>query len=220
MTVSEVNSPQEYDCIVFDTAPTGHTLRLLSFPTLMENALAKLVTMKAQFGGLFAAMQGMMGASGSSMGSDEDMFSRLESMKQLIEEVNVQFKDPEKTTFVCVCIAEFLSLYETERLVQELAKQGMDTRVIIVNQLVQLLSPARRKELAEKHGISEEAVKSVCLAQIDSRMQMQKKYLDQIAELYEDFHVVRMPLLEHEVRGVDALGEYAKRLLDPHQFEV
>eukprot|EP00960_Hanusia_phi_P061979 765007-Hanusia_phi.AAC.1 len=51
----------------------------------MENALAKLVTMKAQFGGLFAAMQGMMGASGSSMGSDEDMFSRLESMKQLIE---------------------------------------------------------------------------------------------------------------------------------------
>eukprot|EP00960_Hanusia_phi_P061980 765007-Hanusia_phi.AAC.2 len=56
----------------------------------------------------------------------------------------------------------------------------MDTRVIIVNQLVQLLSPARRKELAEKHGISEEAVKSVCLAQIDSRMQMQKKYLDQV----------------------------------------
>ena len=49
---------------------------------LMEKALAKLVTMKAQFGGMFAAMQGMMGAS---MGSDEDMFSRLESMKQLIE---------------------------------------------------------------------------------------------------------------------------------------
>jgi len=51
----------KFDIIIFDTAPTGHTLRLLNFPTILEKGLLKLMELKDKFGGMMGNMSSMMG---------------------------------------------------------------------------------------------------------------------------------------------------------------
>ncbi len=72
------------------------------------------------------------------------------------------------TTFVCVCIPEFLSLYEAERLVQELAKCHIDIHSIIVNQV--LFSTPRE-------------IPNSC-RRCASRMRLQQKYIEQVRLLF------------------------------------
>lgn len=184
-----------YETIIFDTAPTGHTLRFLQFPSVLEKALKKISQLSSQFGGVLNGLLGANGAlpNGQNLG---EMMEKLEALRATISEVNQQFKDERLTTFVCVCIPEFLSLYETERMIQELASYQIDTHCIVVNQL-----------LFPKSG-------SDC-EQCTARRRMQKKYLDQIEELYDEFNVVKMPLLVEEVRGKEKLEKFSEMLVKP-----
>jgi len=51
-----------YDTVIFDTAPTGHTLRLLNFPDLLDRGLDKVLNLKEKFGGLIGSFEGMLGS--------------------------------------------------------------------------------------------------------------------------------------------------------------
>ncbi len=210
--VQEMN----YSTIVFDTAPTGHTLRLLSFPKTMESAIGKLLDLKNRFAGMLNTVTSMMGSGGAE--HVEQMIAKLEQLKGLIDQVHNQIRNPEKTTFVCVCIPEFLSIYETERLVQELSKSEIDTHNVVVNQvlfpdkdaedLVDWYKTAKGKLPLEAQDLIGKTI---------ARKRMQDRYISQIFELYEDFHVTLMPLLDNEVRGSAALESFSKLLLCPDE---
>jgi arsenite-transporting ATPase len=210
----------DFDVVVFDTAPTGHTLRLLSFPTILEKALGKVMDLKDRFGGVIGQASAMFG--GGNPGEMQDqLMGRLEETREIINKVNDAFQDPALTTFCCVCIPEFLSIYETERLVQELSKFGIDSHNIVVNQV--LFPEKDAEELAEwytEHGsaLPKEA-REIC-GKMLARKKMQDKYIGQCFDLYgDDFHVVLMPLLDHEVRGVPKLKEFSELLVDPVDLE-
>lgn len=89
----------DYDVVVFDTAPTGHTLRLLSFPTILEKALGKLMELKDRFGGLIGQASAMFG--GGDAGQMQDMMmGRLEETRAVINKVNDAFQDPDFNLFI------------------------------------------------------------------------------------------------------------------------
>lgn len=90
----------DFDVVVFDTAPTGHTLRLLSFPTILEKALGKVMELKDRFGGLIGQATALMGGGQNPAQAQDALLGKLEETRAVINKVNDAFQDPALTTFV------------------------------------------------------------------------------------------------------------------------
>jgi arsenite-transporting ATPase len=118
---------RQYDCIVVDTAPSGHTLRLLAMPDLIRRWLGMLEV-------LLAKRRYMRQVFSHDTGPDRlDLFvAKWKSTLHLAEKL---LHDPQRTQFVPVSIAEPLSVCETLALFHELQNRKMQVSELVVNQL-------------------------------------------------------------------------------------
>lgn len=150
---AEEGSDIQFDLIVFDTAPTGHTLRLLQLPAILKLGLEKLTSWKTRLASLFSSVTSIF----SSTSSLEAQRNQQRKLKILEERMNVwlssvsflgdMFKNRKKTQFVSVCNASFLSVYETKRLIQELKVANINCEYVLVN----MLMPKLLSKLTTEH---------------------------------------------------------------------
>jgi len=231
--LSLVDSNQ-YKTLIFDTAPTGHTLRLLHLPQVLETGIKKLQSWQTRIGGLMTSIASTITRSNDAAAQGEALNKLKEKLNQYhvqIQRIAAIFKDHHKTTFVCVCIAEHLSVFETVRLVKELREGNIACSHLLVNQLVprgfmnmsvdddgksklplQSLSAALRQMGLDIQIV--DAAKEACEL-CGARAAIQGKYLKQLqGSLGESHTIVRLPLLPREVRGPDQIAEFSVHMIE------
>ena len=118
-----------FDLIIFDTAPTGHTLRLIRMPELME----------AWIRALSRSRRAMIGIEQDDA-TDPVMLSLAERLEHL-REFRARLLSPRISAFVLVLVAERLPIEETARAIEQLDEAGVTIGGLVVNRVLPATSP-------------------------------------------------------------------------------
>jgi arsenite-transporting ATPase len=130
--IEVMQSADEYDRVVFDTSPTGGTLRLLSLPGFLEGWIDRLVRKREQSVKLFE--RAAIGNNEPRRMLDGDpILARLRARKERFEFAGETLRDG--AAFFLVVNPDELSIRETDRAVERLVDAGLDVRGLAVNKL-------------------------------------------------------------------------------------
>jgi arsenite/tail-anchored protein-transporting ATPase len=123
----------QHDVVIIDTAPTGHTLRLLMLPELMDSWLGKLLEMKHRLARAGRLLRRLIPGS---KGVDGDELSRgLEGGRSRMAGLRTLLSDGDRSQIILVTIPEMMSVLETKRTLEMLSAHGLPVATVVVNQL-------------------------------------------------------------------------------------
>ena len=175
-----------YDLVVVDTAPTGHTLRLVELPERLTTWTEGLLANRDRSERLGAAVRGL--------GGDEDTTDRDAELRRVLVRRQRRFStfrdllvDPSRAGFVLVTAAERLPVAETLALHDELVALGIGVERLVVN-----------RRSPDDGGL------------LGQRRRVEEQHLATIRAL--GVPVTEVPLLPGELVGESALGELAGHL--------
>ena len=179
--------PEGYDYIIWDTAPTGHTLRLLNLPDSIVGYTTGMQKIQEQLAGVIGTIRVLF----DKESSKDTLALALQRIQKMAQHALSVLTDHERTEFVLIIIPEALALHQTERMKQVLDRLNILTARIIVNGIVP---------------------KNTCPF-CTSRRIVQERYLAKIHKHYDDqLTVIEVPLFPGELKGREHLMEYARYL--------
>jgi arsenite-transporting ATPase len=177
--LSEVDRERKYARIVVDTAPSGHTSRLLRLPEVFERIVHTLDLMGEKHRYMIEQFARRKAPVDKVELFLRDLNKRIASVRKLLY-------DEEQTSFTLVTIPEAMSVRETERYLDLLKDEGVPVRDVIVNRVEQ-----------------EHDACKYCHA----RVMTQKRWLKEISRAFKGMQLHYVPLMSQEVRGLEALKE-------------
>ncbi|XP_044504997.1 ATPase GET3B-like isoform X2 [Mangifera indica] len=169
--------------IVFDTAPTGHTLRLLSLPDFLDASIGKIMKMKEKLASATSAFKSFLGKEEIR----QDAPHKLEQLREKMAKVRDLFHDKDTTEFVIVTIPTVMAVSESSRLHASLRKEGVPVQRLIVNQVLPP-SVSDCKFCAMKR---KDQMRALDIVRADSEL--------------ASLRLIQAPLFDVEIRGVPAL---------------
>lgn len=169
-----------YDQIVFDTAPTGHTMHLLTLPNMMTIWTNGLLRFRAQ------RIRDHARLSGDVTAAEDPVFNVLRQRHDRLAKAQKLLADSETTGFVFVLIPEAWPIAETRRGIDAVASLGLSVSALVVNQLL-------------PEWVTEPFF---C-----RRLQRQQVYLDRIDGEFANYPQIRLPLLDRDVDSPAALEQ-------------
>jgi arsenite-transporting ATPase len=184
-----------FDRVIVDTAPTGHTLRLLQLPEIMDSMIGRVMKLRNRFSGMMDGIKGMFGGD-----DDADPTADLDELQQRIERLRAVLRDPAQTDFRVVTIPEEMSVVESERLVARLDEFGIPVNTLVVNRVMEGVGDVADVDPAWIVEPNPETCEFCA-----RRWEVQQAALRRATELFRGRDVKRVPLLANEVRGEDAL---------------
>ena len=142
--LKHVENPM-WDVIVFDTAPTGHTLRFLSLPELIEAWSGRLLRMMRVSGGIRSMLFGRK--------QSDAMKEELERFRRRVLHVRRVLSDPSTTSFTLVTIPERMGVNETVRANASLSEYELPVTGCLVNRVTpELDHPFLQRRRSEEQG--------------------------------------------------------------------
>ncbi|ELY48354.1 arsenite-activated ATPase ArsA [Natronorubrum sulfidifaciens JCM 14089] len=183
-----------FERVVIDTAPTGHTLRLLQLPELMDSMMGRILKFRQRISGMFEGMKGMFG--GQEPPEEEPDLEDLEVLRERIERLRAALRDPARTDFRIVMVPEEMSVVESKRLRQQLDEFGIPVGTVVVNRVMEPLSDVTD----DVHGEFLQPNLDDC-AFCQQRWDVQQSALAEAQDLFRGTDVRRVPLFADEVRG-------------------